>query len=87
MAGKQWMQTRAGRGALAALAWTILGCVFALPDLAAAMTGATLCFCLLHYGGPGVWSHLSSFGWTGRYPFLTGNLRNEFWRISFRVLW
>src|SRR5215471_18369528 len=37
MAGKQWMKTRPGRIALAALAWTILGCVFALPDLA---TGA-----------------------------------------------
>ena len=33
MAGKQWMKTRPGRVALAALAWTILGCVFALPDL------------------------------------------------------
>ena len=33
MAGKQWMKTRPGHGALAALAWTILGCVFALPDL------------------------------------------------------
>src|SRR5215472_16004382 len=30
---KQWMITRPGRIALAALAWTILGCVFALPDL------------------------------------------------------
>jgi len=30
---KQWMMTRPGRIALAALAWTILGCVFALPDL------------------------------------------------------
>src|SRR4051794_19450985 len=35
MAGRQWMQTRPGRIALAALAWTILGCVFALPDLSA----------------------------------------------------
>jgi two-component system, LytTR family, sensor kinase len=34
MAGTQWMKTRQGRIALAALAWTILGCVFALPDLA-----------------------------------------------------
>jgi two-component sensor histidine kinase len=33
MAGKQWMKARPGRIALAALAWTILGCVFALPDL------------------------------------------------------
>ena len=33
MAGKQWMKTRPGRAALAALAWTMLGCVFALPDL------------------------------------------------------
>src|SRR6185312_10997212 len=33
MAGKQWMKTRPGRVAPAALAWTILGCVFALPDL------------------------------------------------------
>jgi len=37
MAGKQWMRSRPGRFALAALAWTILGCVFALPDLS---TGA-----------------------------------------------
>src|SRR5215470_7668066 len=35
MAGKQWMKTRPGQVALAALAWTILGCVFALPDLSA----------------------------------------------------
>ena len=35
MVGKQWVMTRPGRVALAALAWTILGCVFALPDLAA----------------------------------------------------
>jgi two-component system, LytTR family, sensor kinase len=34
MAGKQWMKSRPGHIALAALAWTILGCVFALPDLA-----------------------------------------------------
>jgi two-component system, LytTR family, sensor kinase len=33
MAGKQWMKTRPGRIVLPALAWTILGCVFALPDL------------------------------------------------------
>jgi two-component system, LytTR family, sensor kinase len=33
MAGKQWMKTRPGHIALAALAWTILGCLFALPDL------------------------------------------------------
>ena len=35
MAGKRWTKTRPGRVALAALAWTILGCVFALPDLSA----------------------------------------------------
>jgi hypothetical protein len=35
MAGKQWMKTRTGHFALAALAWTILGCVFALPGLSA----------------------------------------------------
>jgi len=29
------MKARPGRAALAALAWTILGCVFALPDLSA----------------------------------------------------
>src|SRR6185369_13879328 len=29
------MKTRPGRAALAVLAWTILGCVFALPDLSA----------------------------------------------------
>src|SRR5258708_4106265 len=29
------MKTRPGRIVLAALAWTILGCVFALPDLSA----------------------------------------------------
>src|SRR5689334_16113503 len=33
MAGKRWMSTRPGHLALAALGWTILGCVFALPDL------------------------------------------------------
>ena len=33
MAGKPWMKTRTGQVALAALAWTALGCVFALPDL------------------------------------------------------
>ena len=35
MAGKQWMKTRPGHIALAALAWTLLGFVFALPDLSA----------------------------------------------------
>lgn len=35
IAGKQWMKTRLSHVALAALAWTILGCVFALPDLSA----------------------------------------------------
>jgi signal transduction histidine kinase len=35
MAGKQWIKTRPGQVALAALAWTLLGCVFALPDLTA----------------------------------------------------
>src|SRR6476659_8013478 len=33
MAAKPWMKTRPGRLAVAALAWTLLGCVFALPDL------------------------------------------------------
>jgi signal transduction histidine kinase len=33
MAGKAWTNTRPGRVALAALGWTILGFVFALPDL------------------------------------------------------
>src|SRR5260221_14595497 len=35
MAVKQWMKTRPGHIALATLAWTILGGVFALPDLSA----------------------------------------------------
>ncbi len=35
MAGEPWMKTRAGRIALAALGWTLLGGVFALPDLSA----------------------------------------------------
>src|SRR5579883_2069190 len=35
MAGKHWIQTRPGRVALAAVAWTVVGCVFALPDLSA----------------------------------------------------
>src|ERR1700709_2737725 len=35
MLGKEWINTRPGSVALAALAWTILGCVFALPDLSA----------------------------------------------------
>jgi len=33
--GKQWMKTRAGHVVLTVLAWTILGCLFALPDLSA----------------------------------------------------
>jgi LytS/YehU family sensor histidine kinase len=33
MAGKQWMKTPSGRVVLTAVAWTILGCVFALPEL------------------------------------------------------
>jgi two-component system, LytTR family, sensor kinase len=33
MVGKQWMKTRPGQVVLAALAWTILGCLFALPGL------------------------------------------------------
>jgi two-component sensor histidine kinase len=35
MAGEPWMKKRPGHVALAVLAWTILGCVFALPDLSA----------------------------------------------------
>src|ERR1700757_1155267 len=35
MAGTQWMNTRQCRIPLSALSWTILGCVFALPDLSA----------------------------------------------------
>jgi len=35
MAGKPWIKTRPGRGALAALAWTVVGCLFALPGLSA----------------------------------------------------
>src|SRR5215471_9890 len=35
MAGKQWTKTRSGQVALAALAWTVLGCLFAVPDLSA----------------------------------------------------
>ena len=30
---KQWLKTGPGRAVVAALAWTLLGCVFALPDL------------------------------------------------------
>ncbi len=33
VAGKQWVKTRPGHVALAAVAWTVVGCVFALPDL------------------------------------------------------
>src|SRR5262245_13508743 len=33
MADKPWMKTRGGRVALAALAWTMFGFVFALPGL------------------------------------------------------
>ncbi len=33
MAGKPWMKSRPGHAALAALGWTLLGCVFALPAL------------------------------------------------------
>ena len=33
IAGKEWIKTRPGHVALAALAWTVVGCVFALPDL------------------------------------------------------
>jgi len=35
IAGKQWTKTGSGQVALAALTWTALGCVFALPDLSA----------------------------------------------------
>lgn len=35
MADKQWMKSRPGQIVLAALGWTILGCLFALPDLSA----------------------------------------------------
>src|SRR5581483_6372052 len=35
MVDKQWMKSRPGQVVLAALGWTILGCVFALPDLSA----------------------------------------------------
>jgi len=33
MIDKQWMKSRPGQIVLAALGWTILGCLFALPDL------------------------------------------------------
>jgi len=33
--GEAWVETRPRRVVLAALAWTVLGCVFALPDLSA----------------------------------------------------
>ena len=33
IAGKEWIETRPGRSVLAVLAWTILGCLFAWPDL------------------------------------------------------
>ena len=52
MAGKPWMKTRPGQIAFAALAWTLLGCVFALPDLSGERRSAPiLCFFLSHYGG------------------------------------
>src|SRR5215831_7007383 len=35
MATKPWIKTRSAHVAVAALAWTILGCLFALPDLSA----------------------------------------------------
>lgn len=35
MTGKQWIATRSSRIVIAALAWTIPGCLFALPDLSA----------------------------------------------------
>src|SRR5215470_15350663 len=35
MAGNEWRKTRSAHVAVAALAWTILGCLFALPDLSA----------------------------------------------------
>ena len=40
MAAKHWLKTRPREAALAALAWTVLGCVFALPDLTLATTGS-----------------------------------------------
>src|SRR5436190_9611722 len=47
MAAKPWMKTRPGRLAVAALAWTLLGCVFALPDLSSgAGRGHALLFSL-----------------------------------------
>src|SRR5947209_20501055 len=47
MAAKPWMKTRPGRLAVAALAWTLLGCVFALPDLSSgARRGHALLFSL-----------------------------------------
>jgi len=44
MAGKQWMSTRPAHLALAVIGWTILGCVFALPDLS---TGSNWRYALL----------------------------------------
>ena len=35
IAGKEWIKTRPGRSVLAVFAWTIVGCLFALPDLSA----------------------------------------------------
>jgi hypothetical protein len=46
MAGKHWLKTRAREAALAALAWTVFGCVFALPDLSTGDNRLEGCFFL-----------------------------------------
>jgi hypothetical protein len=46
IAGKQWLKSRPGQVTLAALAWTILGCVFACRTFLPVRTGAKLCFLL-----------------------------------------
>jgi len=85
MAGKQWMKTRPGHIALAALAWTLLGVVFALPDLSApaGRRYALLMSLTLWWS----WGIVTPFIlWrTGRSPSQISNSSDEFWRISFRA--
>jgi hypothetical protein len=87
MAGKQWMKTRSGHIVLAALAWTILGCLFALPDLStgAEPRHALLVSLTLWWS----WGIVTPFilWWTAGSPFPESNLAGEFWHICFPVCW
>ena len=87
MTGKQWIATRPGRIVIAALAWTIPGCLFALPDLSAgADRRQALLLSLSLWWSWGLATPLIL--WVDRrIPSPTGSSPAECWRTSFPAFW